>query len=114
MKLLFLLLGVTTLVFQAQAQDVVVAQDEAEPQDLDEMEEEAETEVMEAEDATGMDFPGPKLGESPAHCRWKRGVCRPTHCKRNDSNCRHTPCKPEERIIGWCLSTHVCCRKALL
>lgn len=58
MKLLYLLVGVAFLVFQTQAQDGAVAQDEAEAQDLDEMEEEAEDEFVEAEDAAGMGSPG--------------------------------------------------------
>lgn len=58
MKLLFLLLGVAFFVFQAEAQVEVVKQGEDEAKDLGEMEEEAEDEIMDAEDAAGMESPG--------------------------------------------------------
>ncbi|XP_025071486.1 alpha-defensin 15-like [Alligator sinensis] len=95
MKLLYLLVGVAFLVFQTQAQDGAVAQDESEAQDLDEMEEEAEDEFVEAEDVAGMGSPELARKDRP---RCRKGLfCRPK-------------CGRKEHVIGTCPKGLICCR----
>ncbi|XP_025071487.1 uncharacterized protein LOC112551919 [Alligator sinensis] len=99
MKIVYLLLGVAFLVSQAQAQDVVVAQGEAEAQDIDDMDEEVQDNAMEAEYAASMGSPDVKPQEYPIVCRVLLGVCRPFRCLRN------------EHTIGSCSSNHACCKR---